>query len=184
MDGHDDRRLDVLITAEELAVRVAEMARQTAEAIECRETIAVVALKGGLIFASDLVRHLPDLRALDFVQARSYGAQTAPSGEVRIVRDVETPVAGKDVLLIDDILDTGNTSATLLDHLRAQGARTVELVTLLDKPSRRQVPVEPLAVGFEVPDVFVVGYGMDFAERYRHLPYIASLEAGEDRAKT
>ena len=174
--------LEVLISEHEIAKRVDEMAARITATIDCSEAVAVVALKGALILAADLVRRLPALRAIDFVQARSYGHGTESSGEVRILRDVEMLLTGLDVLLIDDILDTGLTSARLKSHLESQGARAVHLVTLLDKPSRRRVEVQPLITGFTVPDLFVVGYGMDFAERYRDLPYIAVLSPGEEHA--
>lgn len=174
--------LRVLIGESELSARVSQIAEVIAATVDCSETVAVVALKGAMVFAADLIRRLPSLLAIDFMQARSYGSGTASAGEVRILRDVEMLLSGLDVLLIDDILDTGLTSARLVSHLQAQGARAVHLVTLLDKPSRRRVPVDPLVTGFTVPDLFVVGYGMDLSERYRELPYVAVFGSAVDRA--
>lgn len=165
-------RFEVLLPPERIAERLPSLAREIASLELADDTVVVVALKGGLIFAGDLLRHLPHTWTLDYVQARSYGSGTVASGRVELLRDLETDIAGRDVLLVDDIVDTGHTSAFLLEHLRARGARQVTLAVLLDKPERRTFDVGEYLAAFEVPDVFVVGYGLDYAERYRGLPFV------------
>jgi hypoxanthine phosphoribosyltransferase len=168
--------VEPLLAEETIARRVREVAEEIAARLPLSDTIAVVALKGAIVFAADVLRRLPPVAAVDYVQARSYGDATESSGSVVLMRDIELPVDGRSVLLIDDIADTGLTCAFLRDHLRARGAAEVRVVTLLDKPARRRVPLELFATGFAVPDQFVVGYGLDYRERYRNLPYIGVLD--------
>jgi hypoxanthine phosphoribosyltransferase len=163
---------DVLLTAEAIAERLPGVADEVLGFGLSPETVAVIALKGGLVFGADLLRHLPHTYALDYVQARSYGSGAVSSGRVELLRDIATDIAGRDVLLIDDILDTGLTSAFLLDWLSAKGAARVRLVTLLDKPDRREVDLDGFVTGFRIPDHFVVGYGLDRNEQYRGLPFV------------
>ncbi|HEV2765449.1 MAG TPA: hypoxanthine phosphoribosyltransferase, partial [Pyrinomonadaceae bacterium] len=138
--------------------------------------LLICVLKGALLFAGDLMR-ATDLRLnLEFMAISSYGAGTRSSGEVKIVKDLDVPIEGRDILVVEDIVDTGLTLNYLLANLKSRGARTVKLAALLDKWERREreVPIDYL--GFKIPDAFVVGYGLDFAERYRNLPYIAVLK--------
>jgi len=169
--------MTVLLTEERIRARIAEMGGQLSSLPEVDSAIAVVALRGGLIFGADLLRHLPPTIAVDYVQARSYGAGTVTSGKVELVRDVGVPVTGRKVLLLDDIADTGLTCRFLADHIAALGATTVHVVTLLDKPERRLVDIPHLVTGFTIPDAFVVGYGLDFDQRFRGLPFVAVLDA-------
>jgi len=138
--------------------------------------VLVGILKGAFVFLADLVRALDMPVEIDFVQAASYGAGTASSGRVRLRRRVQTPLRGKHVLLVEDIADTGLTVASVQRHLKRQGALSVKVCILLDKPSRRRVPVTIDYVGFTIPNVFVVGYGTDWNEQYRHLPDVCVRE--------
>ena len=138
--------------------------------------LAVCILKGSVPFFADLIRAIPLPLETEYIALSSYGAGTASSGAVHIGKDIEADVAGRDVLIVEDIVDSGRTLAFLCGHLAARRPRSVRVVTLLDKPSRRAVPFTPDYVGFAVDDVFVVGCGMDYAERYRNLPYIGVLK--------
>ncbi len=175
----------VLFSADDIARRIETLADDIAGHADIRAAhengpglLAVCALNGGFVFAADLLRAL-SRRSLDaevaFVQPSSYGLGTTSSGTVDLVRALNTDIGGRTILYIDDILDSGRTLSFMLDHFRALGARTVYSAVLLDKPSRRAVPVEPDFAGFQCPDVFVVGYGMDAAQRYRGLPFVGTL---------
>lgn len=170
-----DRSVEVLISEQEIRRRVAELAEELKPCLRWADTVAVVALKGGMVFASDLLRALPPIGGVDFIQARSYGAGTSSSGSVELVTGPQLDLSGRSVLLIDDIADTGRTCSFLRDHIASLGARDLRLVTLLDKPSRRTHSVDLFRTGFVIPDRFVVGYGLDLDERYRNLPYIGAL---------
>jgi len=138
----------------------------------------VVILKGAAVFASDLIRCIDRPLSLDFMAISSYGKQTTSSGVVRILKDLERPIQGVHVLVVEDIVDTGLTLNYLVNNLRGRGALSVRTCVLLDKPDRREVPVDPDFTGFAIPDEFVVGYGLDYAEKYRNLPYVGVLELG------
>lgn len=166
----------MLFSAEEVSRRVAELAQAIQRDWGGGELVAVGVLKGSFVFLADLIRHLSLPVKVDFLAAASYGRATVSSGVVRLLKDLDLPVVGKDVLLVEDIVDTGLTLNYLVDLIRSKGARTVKVCALLDKRERRQVPVEIHYCGFVVPDVFVVGYGLDYAERFRELPYIGCLE--------
>jgi hypoxanthine phosphoribosyltransferase len=163
---------DVPHSEDEIARRLPAVAEEVRGFGLAPDTVAVIALKGGLVFGADLLRHLPPTYSLDYVQASSYGSRTVSSGTVRLLWDVTSDIAGRDVLLIDDIVDTGLTSAFLIDRLRCEGAANVRLVTLLDKPERRETDLDGFVTGFRIPDVFVVGYGLDRDELYRGLPFV------------
>ena len=164
-----------LIQAPDVHRRIGEMAQEIdRDYAECDQLICVGVLKGSVFFLVDLLKRLSVPVAVDFFQTSSYRGETT-AGEVRILKDVDLSVRGNDVLLVEDIVDTGYTLRTILDLLRFRGARSVKLCTLLDKPSRRQVEVPIAYCGFKIEDVFVVGYGLDYAERYRNLPYIGVL---------
>jgi hypoxanthine phosphoribosyltransferase len=166
----------VLIPAEAVEARVAELAAQINHDYAASERlICVGVLKGSVFFLVDLVKRLDLPVSIDFFQTSSYGSGTSP-GEVRIRKDLDLPVRDADVLLVEDIVDTGYTLRTILDLLRWRGARSVKLCALLDKASRREVDVPIDYRGFEIEDLFVVGYGLDYAERHRNLPYIGVLE--------
>ena len=170
--------IPVRISSAEIAARIEEMARDIREAMG-DDTMVVPVLTGSFVFAADLIRALARAGAdwsLDFITLSSYGADTQSSGTVRIVRDLVMPVEGRDVLLVDDILDTGRTLTAARQLLLDRGARSVRLCALLDKPSRRTVAMEADFVGFAVPDEFLVGYGLDHAGRHRGLSYIGVVE--------
>jgi hypoxanthine phosphoribosyltransferase len=167
--------MKVLIPAERIQQRVAEVARQIGADFSGRPVTIVGVLTGCLIFLADLIRHLDLALRVDLIQASSYrGAVTTP-GELRIQPELVPDVAGRHVLLLDDILDTGRTLGYLVKHLEGLGAASVKVAVLLRKQGRQQVPLEPDYCGFEIPDEFVVGYGLDFNDEYRHLPYLAVL---------
>ncbi len=174
-----------LLSAEQLAERVGEIAAAISDDYPdpTQPLLLIGVLKGAAIFLADLIRKIERPVEFDFVAVSSYGAATQSSGEVRVLKDLEAPVAGKDVLIVEDILDTGLTLrfSYLVETLRARHARSVTVCVLLDKPSRRRVEIEIGYRGFVIPDQFVVGYGMDYAERYRNLPYVGVVNfTGED----
>ena len=166
----------ILFTQDQVAARVQELAAQITRDYAGKTPLVVGVLRGSFIFMADLVRHLDLPLTLDFMAASSYGAGTASSGQVKIVKDLSEHIEGKDVIVVEDILDSGNTLNYLLKILQARHPASIRLCTLLDKPSRRVKPVELHYSGFSIPDYFVVGYGLDFAERYRNLPYIGVLK--------
>lgn len=166
----------VLISEERLQARISEMAAEIDRDYQDTERlIAIGVLKGSVFFMVDLLKQVNVPVAMDFFQTSSYGEAKEP-GEVRIRKDVDLSIRGADVLLIEDIVDTGYTLRTILDLLRFRGARSVKLCSLLNKPSRRQVDVHIDYLGFDIEDLFVIGYGLDLAERYRNLPYIGVHE--------
>ena len=164
----------VLISADTIAARIRELAQQIdSEYPPDARVHMVCVLKGGFIFLADLVRHMSPRVTLDFIAVSSYAKGTTSSGEVRLLKDLDTTLDGKDVLVVEDIVDTGLTLTYLQDILRARGPKTLRTACLLSKPSRRQVEVKVEYIGFEIEDRFVVGYGLDYAEQYRNLPHIA-----------
>ena len=164
----------VLITEEQLAARVKILAREIERDFRGRETVVVSLLSGTVMFLADLIRHLNLPLRLDFIGVSSYGVGTE-AGELVFTKELRIDVRGRDVLLIDDILDTGKTMSRVLPKLRALKPRRIKVCVLLDKPERRVEKVQADYVGFAVPDFFVVGYGLDFAERYRNLPFVGVL---------
>jgi len=164
----------VLISERELARRVEEMSVQIERDYRGRELVVVSLLNGTVMFLADLIRHLSLPLRLDFIGVSSYGAGTE-SGDLVFTKELRLDVRGRDVLLVDDILDTGKTLYRVLAKMRALKPRRIRTCVLLDKKPRRVEPVEADYVGFEIPDVFVVGYGLDFAERYRNLPFVGVL---------
>jgi hypoxanthine phosphoribosyltransferase len=163
---------EILLTADRIQVRVSEMAAEIRRDFTA-DVHLVAVLKGAFMFLSDLVRHMDGPVSIDFMAVSSYPTGTTSSGEVRILKDLDTALAGKDVIIVEDIVDTGLTLAYLQDILRARSPRVLRTACLLDKPSRRKVDVTIDYLGFTIDDCFVVGYGLDAAERYRSLPYIA-----------
>ena len=169
-------RLVTMITAEQIAARVRELGERITRDYAGRDLVLVCVLKGSFVFAADLARAVDLPMRLDFLGVRSYGAGTETSGVVQITSDLSRPIQGEDVLLVEDIVDSGLTVAHLTDLLRTRAPASVRVCALLHKPSRARVPSPVDYVGFTIEDRFVVGYGMDFAERYRNLPYIGVLE--------
>lgn len=169
---------EILLNEEQLAKRVAELGELISKDYNGQEVILVAVLKGAVIFYADLARAIGEgvNVALDFMACSSYGNGATSTGVVRILKDLDRSVEGKNVLVVEDIVDTGTTLHYLLDNLKARGAKSVKLVALLNKPERRKMPVHVHYVGFEVPDYFVVGYGLDYAEQYRQLKYIGILK--------
>jgi hypoxanthine phosphoribosyltransferase len=168
--------LEPLFTAEQIQTRVAEMGAEIARDHADATPLLIGVLKGACIFLSDLVRSTDIRLGVEFMAISSYGEGTRSSGEVRIVKDLDVPVEGRDILIVEDIVDTGLTLSYLIASLHGRGARSVKLAALLDKWERREREVKIDYCGFRIPDAFVVGYGLDFAERYRNLPYIAVLK--------
>jgi len=164
----------VLITEEQIAQRVETLAREIERDFRGRETVVVSLLSGTVMFLADLIRHLNLPLRLDFMGVSSYGLGTE-SGDLVFTKELRLDVRGRDILLIDDILDTGKTMSRVLPKLRALKPRRIKVCVLLDKPSRRVEKIRADYVGFEIPDYFVVGYGLDFAERYRNLPFVGVL---------
>lgn len=166
----------ILITDRQIATRVRRLARALQRDFRGREMVIVALLNGTVMFLADLIRHLSLPLRLDFIGVSSYGAGTE-SGELVFTKELRLDVRGRDVLLVDDILDTGRTIKRVLPKLRALKPRRIKICVLLDKPSRRVEKVDADYVGFEIPDFFVVGYGLDFAERYRNLPFVGVLHS-------
>jgi len=164
----------VLISEEQLAKRIADLTRQIEREYKGKELVIVSLLTGTVMFLADLIRHLELPLRLDFIGVSSYGSGTEP-GELVFTKELRLDVANRDVLIVDDILDTGKTMDRVLAKVCALRPRRVKTCVLLNKPSRRVEDVTPDYVGFEIPDVFVVGYGLDYAERYRNLPFVGVL---------
>lgn len=167
---------EVLIGAEELQAKVAELGRQISEDYRGRAPLLICLLRGAVVFLSDLIRAIDIPLEMDFIAISSYGASTESSGVVRLVMDLKSNITGRNVLIIEDIVDTGRTLAYILDNLRTRRPADVKVCALLSKPSRREVQVKLDYLGFEIPDKFVVGYGLDYAEGYRNLPFIGVLK--------
>ncbi|HFS5096025.1 TPA: hypoxanthine phosphoribosyltransferase [Enterococcus faecium] len=166
----------ILISQEEIQVRCKELAKELTEIYQNTNPLVVGVLKGAVPFMADIVRSIDTYLELDFMDVSSYGNATVSSGEVKIVKDLDTNVEGRDLLIVEDIIDSGRTLAYLVDLFKYRKAKSVKIVTLLDKPEGRVVNIEADYVGFNVPNEFVVGYGLDYAEAYRNLPYIGVLK--------
>jgi len=167
-----EQRLNLLISREEIASLVKHLADQISRDYQGKELILICILKGAFVFLSDLIRHLQIPVKIDFVRLASYGAGSKSSGLVEITKDIETPIEGKDILIIEDIIDSGRTLLFLKERLSLSKPRSVKICALLDKKARREVEIEADYVGKEVENVFIVGYGIDFNESYRNLPEI------------
>ncbi len=171
---------EVLVSSERLQARVVELASQISEDYRSRDLLVVGVLKGAVFFIADLVRELDIPCELDFMAVSSYGSAAHSSGVVRILKDLDAPIAGRDVLVVEDIIDSGLTLSYLLRNLASRDPASLEVCSLLTKPGHRRRGLDTRYVGFDLEDVFVVGYGLDHAERFRHLPYIAVLDPGTD----
>ena len=165
----------ILVQRDELAHRVRALGEEISSDYAGRELVLVCVLKGAVFFLSDLMRQLEVPCQVDFMAVASYGSQTETSGVVRILKDLDTPIEGRDVLIVEDIVDSGLTLQYLLRTLEARGPASLEVCALLTKPERRTVDLPTRYIGFEIPDKFAIGYGLDHAERYRNLPYVAAL---------
>ena len=165
----------ILITEEELRAKVAEMGRRISEDYRGKRFMMVGVLKGSVVFMADLLREITIPVEMDFMAVSSYGAGVKTSGVVKILKDLDRLIEGYHILVVEDILDSGMTLSYLTELLRDRGPASVRIATLLDKPERRQVEIRPDYVGFSIPDEFVVGYGLDYAEHYRNLPYVGVL---------
>jgi hypoxanthine phosphoribosyltransferase len=172
--------IEILLPAEKIRTRVEELGRDITRDYAGRNPLVVGVLKGAYVFISDLMRNI-DLRiGIEFMAISSYGLEQRSSGEVKIIKDLDVPIEGRDIIVVEDIVDTGITLSYLLANLQQRGAASVKLAAFLDKPDRRQRPVTIDYLGFQIPDAFVVGYGLDFAERYRNLPFVGILHNPDD----
>jgi hypoxanthine phosphoribosyltransferase len=167
---------EVLLTEEQIARRVRELADRLSRDYAGKELVLVGVLNGAFVFLADLLRALTVPAEVEFVGASSYGDGTVSRGVCELTKDLDRPIEGKHAVVVEDIVDTGRTLAAIVECLRTRGAASVEVCALLDKPSRRVVGLQPRYIGFEIPDKFVVGYGLDFAHHYRGLPGVAVLE--------
>lgn len=172
---YQDLKPELLVSSDELKQRVAEMGRQIAQDYQGEPIVAVCILKGAAIFFSDLIREIDLPMSIDFMAISSYGSSTKSSGVVRINKDLDKDITGKHVLVVEDIIDSGLTLSFLRENLLTRGAKSIKICTLLDKPDRRKVDLKVDYKGFVIPDEFVVGYGLDYAEKYRNLPDIGVL---------
>ena len=168
--------LKVLVTEEEISARIEEMGVALAEQFLGKNPMFLGVLKGCFVFMSDLIRACPIKSDLEFIAVSSYQNATVSSGRVQITHDVQQDITGRDLIIVEDILDSGNTLAFLKNYLLTKGAASITIVTLLDKPSRRTKAITADMAGFVVPDEFVVGYGLDYCQQYRNLPYIGVLK--------
>lgn len=166
----------VMLTKEKIEKRVRELALQLDKLYEGRTPVVICILKGSVVFFSDLIKHMKTTLTIDFMSVSSYGSGTKSSGEIRIKQDLSTDISGRDVLIVEDIIDSGNTLYNLKRLLNSRSPASVNIVTLLDKPQRREVPIEPEYTGFVIEDEFVIGYGLDYDEAYRNLPYVGVLK--------
>ena len=166
---------EVLIEEDALQERVAALGQELSADYAGRDLLLIGVLKGAVFFMADLMRHITVPCEVDFMAISSYGASTDSSGVVRILKDLDIPLEGRHVLVVEDIIDSGLTLSYLMRNLEARGPESLEICALLTKPDRREMDVPVRYIGFEIPDRFVIGYGLDFAERYRNLPYVAVL---------
>ena len=167
---------ETLVTPEDLQARVRELAAEVSADYEGREMLVVGVLKGAVFFIADLLRQLTVPCELDFMAVSSYGSSTHSSGVVRILKDLEMPIAGRHVLVVEDVIDSGLTLSYLLKNLASREPASLEICSLLTKPGHKRLNIPIRYVGFELPDAFVIGYGLDYSERWRNLPYIAVLD--------
>ena len=169
-------RIDVLISEEDVEKRIAELGKIISEEYEGKEIHMICVLKGGVFFMCELAKYITVPVTMDFMSVSSYGDETSSSGVVKIVKDLDEPLEGKNVLVVEDIIDSGRTLSYLMEILEKRKPNSMKLCTLLDKPDRRVCEVHVDHVGFEIPDEFVVGYGLDYKQRYRNLPYIGIVK--------
>ena len=166
----------ILLSRQEIKVTVVRLAAGITKDYRNRKPVLISVLKGAFVFMADLIRLLDFPLEIDFIRLSSYGRGSRTSGKIRVVQDIRSPIRGRDVLVIEDIVDTGLTTAFLLDYLREKNPSSLKLCALTEKPSRRKVPVDIDYLGFTVPDIFLVGYGLDWDEKFRYLPDICYVE--------
>lgn len=166
----------ILFTEEQIKERAEELGKEITEAYSGEELVLIGTLKGAIIWMADIMKRIDLNTQIDFITASSYGGRTSTSGIVKITKDVELDLTDKHVLIVEDIVDSGVTLSRLIEYLKERNAKSVKICTLLDKPSRRITDVKPDYVGFEVEDLFIIGYGLDYDQKYRNLPYISYLE--------
>jgi hypoxanthine phosphoribosyltransferase len=166
---------EILIPSDELQARVCELGAEIDRDYAGQDLLLLAVLKGSVLFLSDLMRCVTTPHSIDFMATSSYGNAMESSGVVRIMKDLDQSIEGRNVLVVEDIIDTGHTLDYLVRILKARGPKSLEICTLLNKPARREVPVPVKYIGFDIPDKFVLGYGLDYVEKYRNLPYIAVL---------
>ncbi|WP_144508526.1 hypoxanthine phosphoribosyltransferase [Bacillus mycoides] len=166
---------NTLISEEVLQTRIKELALQLENDFKNEEIVLIAVLKGSFIFAADLARQIKNEVTIDFISVSSYGNQTETTGKVKLLKDIDVDISGKNVIIVEDIIDSGLTLHFLKEHFSMHEPKTLKFCSLLDKPERRKVDLNVEYVGFRIPDEFIVGYGIDCAEKYRNLPYIASV---------
>lgn len=172
---HNDIK-KILVDEEQITLKVKELGAKITEDYKGKDLLLICVLKGAAIFVSDLMKRIDLPLEIDFMAVSSYGSDTKSSGVVRILKDLNQGIEGKHVLIVEDIIDSGLTLSYLRDNLKARGPASVEICTILDKPERRKTYLDIKYTGFQVPDEFVVGYGLDYAEKYRNLPFVAVLK--------
>ena len=175
-DNMKEDVLRVLLSEDEIREKVRELGGKITADYKNSNLMLVTVLKGAVVFLADLMRQIDVPAEIDFMVVSSYGSGVKSSGVVKIVKDLDVPLAGKDILIVEDILDSGLTLSYIKELLESRGPRSLRLATLLDKPSRRKVDLQADYIGFSVPDEFVIGYGLDYDEKYRNLPYIGILK--------
>ena len=173
-------RISILLSEEEVDKRINEIGKQISKDYEGKNIHLICVLKGGVFFMCELAKRIEVPVSMDFMAISSYGADTKSSGVIRIVKDLDESITGKDVLVVEDIVDSGRTLSYLLMMLKERKPNSLKLCTLLDKPDRRVIDVDVDYTGFEIPDEFVVGYGLDYAQKYRNLPYIGVVHLDEE----
>ncbi|MFC5452634.1 hypoxanthine phosphoribosyltransferase [Paenibacillus aestuarii] len=167
---------EVLFSEEQIQNKIKELGDQLSTEYEGKNPLVICVLKGAFIFMADLVKQIKVPLEIDFMAVSSYGASTKSSGVVKIIKDLDVPVEGRHILIVEDIIDSGLTLTYLIDVLERRNAKSISVVALFNKPARRTVELEPDYTGYELPDEFVVGYGLDYAEKYRNLPFIGILK--------
>jgi len=172
----DNKKEKILYSRDEIDVRVKEMGKELSQQYKGRDLVIVSLLKGSFVFTADLSRELSIPVEIEFMTTASYGNEEVSSGNVKILQDVRGSLKGKDVLIVDDIIDTGHTLKKVIEHLEEKEPNSIKVCVMLDKPSRRQVDLEPDYVGYEIPDVFIVGYGLNYGDYFRNIPYIFTFE--------
>ena len=172
-------KVRVLIDEEAVEAKIAELGKKISEDYAGKEVHLICVLKGGVFFMCELAKRISVPVSMDFMSVSSYGNDTKSSGVVKIIKDLDEPIEGKDVLVVEDIIDSGRTLSYLMENLKTRNPKSLKLCTLLDKPDRRVCDVHVDYVGFEIPDEFVVGYGLDYDQHYRNLPYIGFVEVDD-----
>lgn len=172
----NDKIEKILFTEEEIKARVAEMAKEINDYYKGEPVVVISVLKGSVFFVVDLIKKLDMDIALDFIAASSYGSGTVSSGKLKIKKDIELDIVGKNILLLEDIIDTGETLFEIINMLKARGVKSIKTAMMFNKPARREKAVEADFIGFDIPDEFVIGYGLDYDEQFRNLPYLGVLK--------